>query len=220
MWWYANSGNGEVLYNDRLAIRERIQDLEPFVHVFDNWMRAAAKPLPTTSGKTNPAITLAQAQAVKNQLVQGLYLQKTNLGFTDNTASVNAAIDSVVSQLNASQSQFQEQNANGIALLNNDLATQTGYHNSNKGVADDHAASINGLVSAGGAGGGHFVTGFQGLPTPTNPAVPTFQGVSSPGVSAGGPSDSMASMRDMHQGNINAQTTVEGVASYDITSGW
>lgn len=115
--WYEASGTGEIRYadEDRLPIREPVFDLEQFVPIFDEWILAAKTPLPTTSGKTMPAITLAQAKGVKNSLVQGIYTTKLRSGL------------------------------------------DPGY---------------------------------------------------------------AASLRDAHVANVNAQSTVDGVAAYDITSGW
>jgi len=227
VWWYGASNTGEVRYtdSDRLPIRERLPDLEPYVHIFDKWMLAAQTPLPTTSGKTMPAITLAQAKAVKNQLVQGLYTQKSGKGYTDNTASVNAALDSVAAQINQVHSDFASVNASGIAYLNTTLNSQAEGNAANINAINNHAGelgALSGFSIPSGGGSLPFLSpaGAGGITTPQNPYTPSFNPVSNPGVSPGGPYDSAAGMRDYHTNQVNAQSTVAGVAGYDITAGW
>jgi len=184
VWWYG--ANGEIRYtdDDRLPIREPMADLEPFIPIFNNWILAAKTPLPTTSGKTMPAITLDQAKRVKSNLVDGLYHNKTVPATSDPVADMAAAVN------------------------NSGQAFAQSLYDSHANALTNHAHIINvgvpAMINAGqgqdlGALGGDFV--FWPL--------------------VGGPTgDPLAAMRNTHKTNINAQTTVDGVAAYDITAGW
>ena len=237
VWWYG--ANGEIRYTDedRLPIREPVTDLEPFIPVFNKWITAAKTPLPTTSGKTMPAITLAQAKSVKIQLTRGLYNNKfAGLSGSppDNTASVNASITELTNSTNnAVQSLAQQVNnftlssdgarSADAAALNTALNTQASGMKQNYDNIDFNTAQFNllrlGLNTSEGINMG-------GVQTPQMSVYPVGGGISAPSVTSspvsvgGGYTDPLAPTRDYHINQINAQTTVDGVAAYDITAGW
>jgi hypothetical protein len=64
IWWYPHSGNGEILFNDRLQVREPFTDFTPYVSLFNAWIRGAQK--------AKHPITLAQAQFVKSRMVDAV----------------------------------------------------------------------------------------------------------------------------------------------------
>ena len=188
VWWYGASGSGEIRYTDedRLPIREPVTDLTQFVHIFDKWMLAAKTPLPTTSGKTMPAITLAQAHAVKSDLVRGIYRSKM--------AQQSGGADPVQTLADAV-------NQSGQNMVY-DM-----YYKVNVAV-NAHADAINNAIPS-------MINSGVGvnIGTPSAPTV-TWNNVGGPAA------DPFAATRDMHLSNVAAQSTVDGVAAYDITSGW
>jgi hypothetical protein len=239
VWWYGT--NGEIRYTDedRLPVREPVTNLEPFIPIFNNWILAAEKPLPTTSGKTMPAITLAQAKAVKTQLTRGLYYNKFSPGSIDNTAAVNASIQALAQSTNDSLKSLAS-DVNNFTLssdgarsadaqaLNSALGSQALAHNTNVTAANSHTAALNALTGyyIGPDGGSLPVTTVSSLHSVGTPQMSTMDvggnigvppTVSTPEVGVGDP---LAVRRDAHIANINAQTTVAGVAAYDITTGW
>ena len=191
VWWYGDKGEIRYTDEDRLPIREPVTDLEPFIPVFNNWMRVAQTPLPTTSGKTMPAITLAQAKAVKSDLVRGLYRNK--LAQSSPSGDPTAALADAV---NISAQNF----AADIYYKINAPVNQTA-----DAINQSLPGSINGAAFSGVAAVALGVPSTQ---------VPTWNNV-------GGPAgDPYAGRRNTHLANVNAQSTVEGVAAYDITAGW
>jgi len=62
IWWYGEEG--EVLYKDRLAIREPFTDFRPLVRYFDAFIRQAQR--------AKQPITLSQAKFVKSRIVESL----------------------------------------------------------------------------------------------------------------------------------------------------
>jgi len=222
MWWYGDKG--EILYNDRLPVREPVPDLEAFVPIFNKWILAAKNPtLKTTSGKQAPAITLAQAKAVKSDLVWGLYHQKANVGAYDNTASVNASIQALVTSTNDALGGLAGSVNGASTALNTSLSDQATGHNANVSIASGNFGALSGFTitipSGGGSGSLPLLGGEGGIGVPSMPSV-SAGSVSAPGVDPGGTTDPMAPIRNTHLSNINAQTSVDGVAAYDITAGW
>jgi hypothetical protein len=236
--------SGEILYNhdDRLPVREPVTDFAAYVKVFDNWMLAAMDP--QVLGRTlkgSPAITLAQAKAVKSKLVWGLYYNKFE-GLSpgtppgDNTASVNASIQALVQSTN-NVVQGLATAVNNFTLssdgarssdagnLNASLSSQATAHNAN--VANVNQNNVYLRAAAG------FPISVPndmgGIGTPSMPTLAIGGGISAGGVSAPpvtpggagtGPTDPLAPVRDAHLNNIAALTTVPAVAAYDITAGW
>jgi hypothetical protein len=66
IWWYGSEG--EILYKDRLGIREPFTDFAPYVRFFDAFIRAA---------QTAPRpITVAQAKFIKLKMLDALFAQR------------------------------------------------------------------------------------------------------------------------------------------------
>lgn len=227
VWWYGT--NGEIRYtdDDRIPIREPVTDLEPYIQVFNKWILAAKTPLPTTSGKTMPGITLAQAKAVKIQLTRGLYYNKFSPGSLDNTAAVNASIQTLVQSTNAALQNLTAQvngqsvsqdgaRAADAAALNASGSSQATGINANFGALSGFTISIPS------GGGSASLPGMGGIGPVSMSTTPVGGNIGAPGVYAPGigVGDPLAAARDSHISNINAQTTVDGVAAYDITAGW
>ena len=231
MWWYGTKG--EIKYNDRLGIREPVTNLAAFIHIFDSWMLVANTPQPSESGRTVPTITLAQAKAVKSELVWGLYYNKFE-GLTpgtpagDNTASVNASIDALVQSVNNALVTYNSNVATSTAALNTSLDSQHTGHTANIDISNSNFNALSNLridIPSGGGSANLPTLGNEGgIGVPSMPQAGAPPSVSAPpvqqGASAVAPTDPLAPTRDTHLNNVGAQTTVAGVAAYDITAGW
>jgi hypothetical protein len=64
IWWYPHSSQGEILYKDRLGVREPFTDLRPYLDFFNHWIVVAQK--------AKRPITLEQAKFVKLQMVDAV----------------------------------------------------------------------------------------------------------------------------------------------------
>jgi hypothetical protein len=103
VWWNSAQGtqsgggpqgtppSGEILYNDRIAIRETFTDPSPYIAIINQWLLAAARQvagasLPHQPNLTVPAtaLTVAQAQMVKNTILDGLFALKRKAPITFN----------------------------------------------------------------------------------------------------------------------------------------
>jgi hypothetical protein len=73
------NGAGIVLYSDRLALPEVFTDPSPYQIAVNQWMTAKASLLVTP-------LTLAQAQAIKNSLIDGVYAYKRQSPLTVSTS--------------------------------------------------------------------------------------------------------------------------------------
>jgi hypothetical protein len=175
-------------------------------------------------------------------LVWALYHNKftglTVTAPTDNTASVNAAIDalaasahSAVQSLAATVNNFSLSSDGARSAdtntLNTGLSTQWGNHNNNVDLANTNFNALSGypvgigqlpaMLNESHVNGVSMTTTAVGggITAPDVPAPPPVQ----PG-GAGGATDPLAPTRDAHLSGVAAQTTVPGVAAYDITAGW
>jgi hypothetical protein len=175
--WYGASQtpSGEVLYNDRVAIREPFTDPTPYLTVINNWIKAAGGILPpdpvlgaattphsptklttptqsSTSGPY-PPLTVSQAQAVKNNLIDGLFANKRQAPITfmgnqydasDSEASAMANAISAAAKQNIDaitgsvDSAFSTYSGNVQAGLNGFAGTTGTAGSVNKAINDYH----------------------------------------------------------------------------------
>jgi hypothetical protein len=66
IWWYPHSREGEILYKDRLGVREPFTDFRPYVSLFNAWILAAR------GLYRNRRITLEQAKFIKSRMVDAV----------------------------------------------------------------------------------------------------------------------------------------------------
>jgi len=89
IWWHGD--HGEILYKDRLAIRERFTDFTPLIRYFDAFIRGAQR--------AKRPITLEQAKFVKARMLEALLARGREL----NLSKYQAHRDNVAALLTVEQ---------------------------------------------------------------------------------------------------------------------
>jgi hypothetical protein len=118
-----SSPGGEILYNDRVAIREPLIDPSPYLAIINQWLLAAARQAARASLPHQPnlsvpaqALTVAQAQMVKNTLLDGLFSAKRQAPITVGGQTYNGGDGETHSMANqiAAASQLTLDSANSV----------------------------------------------------------------------------------------------------------
>jgi hypothetical protein len=132
-----NEIDGKIEYNDRPSVRIAFTDPSPYQTLINSWITAAAA--------QTPALQLAQAKQVKNDLIDGVFHHKRRLPFTLGPWQYDARDDNVQAldllvQSNASAS---SENSGLIGSINtafsnlvNALNTNVGQHNTSAGAVN------------------------------------------------------------------------------------
>jgi hypothetical protein len=182
VFWYGakqsgDPSSGEILYNDRVAVREPFTDPSPYLPLINNWMLAAAGRLfgaspPHQVVKTSlpPQLSPAQAIAIKGGLLDALFAVKRQAPITfqgqtydggdkETSAMANAisgaaqqVIDSANSQVNSALSTLaatvQSQSNAALAGTSSNIGTVlSSYGSSLTTNLLQFAANINVLIA-------------------------------------------------------------------------
>jgi hypothetical protein len=146
---YTDAG-GKITYNDRPSMRETFTDPAPYQTLINSWITAAAA--------ATPALQLAQAKQVKNDLIFAIYRHKHRLPYSYSghlwdasdeavannaaflTAGSSAGAAGLVPSINGALAAITNQINGQIVAVNNGSAAQVNAWSAG------HAANLNSMV--------------------------------------------------------------------------
>jgi len=241
MWESKGDMKGEILYNhaDRVPVREKFTDISPYIPLINSWMLAAQS---TPPGKS-PPITLAQAQAVKNTMVNALFHSKQQTPFAHavaagnyswdatDTATMHASLVTTIPDLNSKANELASKtnllnsySSNLSTNINNNivLPTQSMYSEitSNTPLT---VASLTNPVTWTSAPDTNPVTppAISWVPVGSPTAVNVTQAEAKAIINGiASRTTTLTATKNTKVNAVNALTTVAAVSAYDITTGW
>jgi hypothetical protein len=118
-----NEIDGKIEYNDRPSVRIAFTDPSPYQTLLNSWITAAAA--------LTPALQLAQAKQVKNDLIDAIMHHKRRLPYTQGAYQFDARDDNVLAlqQLVSTTASVSASSSGIVASVNTALSTITSQIN-------------------------------------------------------------------------------------------
>jgi len=223
---------GEIHYDDRPSLPERILDPTPYIWIVDQFIAKLSVEV--------PPITLDQAKMVKNDLNDALYnakRQATIVYLDDLWAATDEEILALttafsIGGFNSGQGQqstlVNQINSNVVTNVQN-LVTQinntfaAGFHHTSVAAGGTESISVTALPGPGATavGVGSAASDVQWYPlNSTTPVTLTFSQMSGLIQAINTRRNNLDLFRRQNRAAINALTTIADVIAFDLTTGW
>jgi|SRR5579871_850470 len=157
--WDGGSNSGQVTYNDRLAIPETFTDPSPYQTCINAWMTGAAA--------GSPALTLAQAQAVKGSLIDAIWTSKRQVPVTVTTSLGSYSFAADEATLGSSWLAAVATLITAVNTLETGLASVAAGFNSDQAALISALNSYTSTIATGITANWTYLIGTASIPVPT-----------------------------------------------------